>query len=112
MTHVFYRHPDKLPYRDGDPVEADDYHYIASLESEVPGEVFRQMNCVDGTELCCALGVRSMSPGDIALTEEAAFLCCPVGWQRVGDTAFEWTLHGKAEQAKIEDEDEGEVDDD
>jgi hypothetical protein len=110
MTDVFYRDPDQ-PFADNVDVRAEDYSYIASVEGDLE-DVFRKMNAVDGTEIVCALGVRSMSVGDIALTDDGAYLCDRVGWRKVGDAKFELALQSKAEQAEIDDESEDDDEDD
>lgn len=62
------------------------YRKVAELETDDPDVAFRQMNAVDGTELCCQLRVRSMSVGDVAVDSNGvAHLCCSMGW---AETSF------------------------
>lgn len=70
-------------------VDLSEYTKVATVEATSTGEVFRMMNAVDGSELCCKLGVRSMSVGDVLVEERPdgrfgrAMACDPVGWKEV-----------------------------
>ena len=64
-------------------VSRDDYDKVADVPAEELEAVFREMNAVDGTELCCKLGVRSMSVGDVAVKDGVAHYCCGMGWAAV-----------------------------
>jgi hypothetical protein len=62
------------------------YRKVTEVETDDLEVVFRQMNAVDGTELCCKLRVRSMSVGDVAVDAAGvAHLCCSCGW---AETSF------------------------
>jgi len=76
------------------PTEVDpaDYDKVAEIgpddtqdgaSIDCLGAVFRAMNAVDGSELCCKLHVRSMSVGDIAVIDGVAHYCCSTGWAQV-----------------------------
>lgn len=67
-----------------DVVDRTDYVLVATIEAEGPDHAFRLMNAVDGSELCCQLGLRSMSPGDLLVDEGGNALgCCGCGWKKV-----------------------------
>jgi len=58
------------------------YRKVAMVETDDLDVAFRQMNAVDGNELCCQLRVRSMSVGDVAVDADGvAHLCCSMGWE-------------------------------
>jgi len=74
------------PYQTPETSNPLDYRKVGEVEVESLGEVFRVMNAVDGTELCCQMGVRSMSMGDIAVDEDGvAHYCAATSW---GETRF------------------------
>lgn len=77
-----------------DFVVMTDYDEVITLANEYPitegglEVVFRDMNAVDGDELCCTLKVRSMSVGDVVITHvddqnERAYYCAPSGWKLI-----------------------------
>lgn len=85
MAHIWYR---KNDVGNTEPLLLDNYTYVGEIPYDTPGEVFRAMNAVDGSEIEQHLqefGVRSMSVGDIAITEEGSFLCDRVGWLNMMD---------------------------
>ena len=84
MTHkVFYaKSLRNVPSQAPETVSPDDYQQVAEVSGDLE-EVFRQMNAVDGNELCCQLRVRSMSVGDIAVDAAGvAHYCQGAGWGR------------------------------
>jgi hypothetical protein len=71
-------------------VDLSEYTKVATVEATSTGEVFRMMNAVDGSELCCKLGVRSMSVGDLLVEVSSdgfqfgrTVACDPLGWREV-----------------------------
>jgi len=81
---VLYRtekyNPDEAP----SSVNLADYREVATVESDDLETLFREMNCVDGTETCCRLRVRSLSVGDVAIDPSgSAFYCASCGWEPV-----------------------------
>lgn len=76
-----------------DFVNMVDYDEVITLANEHPVNegleaVFRDMNAVDGDEVCCMLKVRSMSVGDLVITHvddqnERAYYCAPTGWKLI-----------------------------
>jgi hypothetical protein len=85
MAHVWYR---KNDIGNTEPLLLDNYSYVGEIPYDHPEAVFRAMNHVDGSEIESHLrgfGVRSMSVGDIAITEEGSFLCDNAGWINMMD---------------------------
>lgn len=66
-------------------VDLGNYRLVAEVEADSPDGVFRDMNAVDGTELCCQLRVRSMSVGDLLIRRDTleVLLCASCGWDVV-----------------------------
>lgn len=67
-------------------VDLRKYTKVATVEADDVEEVFRMMNAAEGNELCCQLGVRSMSVGDLVAevpSNGRAMACDPVGWKEV-----------------------------
>ena len=84
MARIFYRDREHFPYWEEDTLSPDKYEYVGEIEQDDLGDIYRAMNHVDGSEVEAALqafGVRSMSPGDIAVTDEGIFLCARSGWK-------------------------------
>lgn len=70
-----------------DNIDRAHYYKVGTAEALNVGDLFRRMNCVDGSdEEYVGRGkkfwVRSMSVGDIAIDEEGhGFLCASMGWE-------------------------------
>jgi hypothetical protein len=86
MFFVFYHQT--MLCRDAIKARAEDYKFITKTDvsKEIEG-VFRQLNAVDGTELCCRLRVRSMSVGDVLVDAETkvGLFCAPMGWEPLSE---------------------------
>lgn len=75
-----------VPYEAPETSNPLDYDKVGEIEASCVGETFGLMNAVEGDELCCQMGVRSMSVGDIVVDENGvAYYCCSAGW---GKTKF------------------------
>ena len=61
------------------------YREIGTVRAVNLEHLFRELNAVDGTEVCCKMGVRSMSVGDVAIDtrDDTAYYCEGVGWTTV-----------------------------
>jgi len=65
--------------------KASDYTEVGIIEAFDAGDLFTQMNVVEGDELPVKMGIRSMSCGDVAvdMATGKAYFCAPVGWEQV-----------------------------
>lgn len=84
MAHIWYRTEEVGRI---EPLDISNYRYIGEIPYGMEN-VFRAMNHVDGSEVESHLRefrVRSMSVGDIAITEEGSFLCNYAGWINMMD---------------------------
>lgn len=67
-------------------LDKDDYELVHTYETKDAKsleEIFREMNAVEGNELCVQLKVRSMSAGDVVVDEDdKVWFCAFVGWQQ------------------------------
>ena len=91
MVQVYYRTNESIakhpvcfaPNEDG--LLKEDYELVHEWKTkDAPSleDIFRQMNCVDGDELCCQLKVRSMMPGDVVVDEDGdVWFCGAAGWE-------------------------------
>lgn len=80
---VMYRLDMPPPGADPAHVNLADYREVGEVEAPDLEALFREMNCVDGTETCCKLRVRSMSVGDVAIdvATGTVWYCAPAGWE-------------------------------
>lgn len=74
-------------------VNPSHYDKVATVSAENLEDLFRRMNCVDGSKIeyvgrgLGQLPIRSLSVGDVVVQEgSGAFLCAVVGWEPV----MEW----------------------
>lgn len=91
MVRIYYRTESAIrknpcafaPPNEG--LDKDDYELVHTYETkDAPSleEIFREMNAVDGDELCCQLKVRSMMPGDVVVDEQDdVWFCAAAGWE-------------------------------
>lgn len=65
--------------------KASDYDEVALMDAFDLGDLFRQMNAVEGDEICVSMMLRSMSCGDVAvdMATGKAYFCAPIGWEQV-----------------------------
>lgn len=75
-------------------VNPSDYTKVGCVEARNLEDLFRRMNCVDGSEYEYVgrgkMEVRSLSVGDVALLEDGgAYLCASVGWDVISRKGFE-----------------------
>lgn len=90
---VYYLSPLKFVqalFLKAENVEPKDYKEVAFVECESLGDLFRYMNCVDGSpeEFVgpgdSKLNIRSLSVGDVAVDGDGkGWLCQAVGWGEV-----------------------------
>jgi hypothetical protein len=87
---VYYR--TREAFRDAmfttpDNVVKKDYEKVACVQASDLEDLFRRMNCVDGSDIEYVgrgkLEIRSLSVGDIAVSDEGAYLCASCGWEKV-----------------------------
>lgn len=79
--------------RRGDPIPDGDYNLIDSFDIELRDTdpldfcevVWRRMNAVNGDEVVCRIGVRSMSTNDIVVIDGRAFVARSFGFEEVTD---------------------------
>ena len=86
-TDTHFRDAYKVTRLNIDPTH---YFKVGEVEATNLGDLFRRMNCVDGSEYECVgsgpgqFQVRSMSVGDMAIDEHGrGYLCCSIGWEEV-----------------------------
>jgi hypothetical protein len=81
---VYYRKNFTPSFTVPESVDLNDYRRITSLPTTDLETVFREMNVVDGTEMPVRLKVRSLSVGDVVVTDDGqAWYCAAVGWEKV-----------------------------
>lgn len=83
--HVFYRK--QFGYIPSDAViDANDYGYVCSINSESSGVVWREMNVVEGIEIPIDLRTRSMCVGDVVVPSRGpAKVCLGMGWRDLSE---------------------------
>lgn len=90
-TDAEFRNAHKVSTKNINP---DHYHKVGNATAFDLGELFRRMNCVDGSDQEYVgrgkkFQVRSMSVGDIAIDEEGrGYLCNNVGWGQFDGSIF------------------------
>ncbi len=86
-----FRNAHKVSTKNIDPTH---YNKVGNVPAFDLAELFRRMNCVDGSDFeCVGMGkrfeVRSMSVGDVAIDENGnGYLCNNVGWAQFDGTIF------------------------
>lgn len=85
MRYTVYYAPElRLHLTTPKVVDLDGMQRVAQVEADDLEDLFRKMNDVDGTELPVAIGVRSLSVGDVAVDEHGnGYFCAMVGWSPV-----------------------------
>jgi hypothetical protein len=72
---------------DGCKANPDMYEKVACVQATDKEDLFRRMNVVDGSEQEYVgrgkLEIRSLSVGDVVVSEEGTYLCAGVGWEKV-----------------------------
>lgn len=74
-------------------INPSQYERVACVEAAHLEDLFRRMNCVDGSDIEYVgrgkLEIRSLSVGDVVVCQEGTYLCAGCGWDDVTKGGFE-----------------------